>query len=63
MSTTLMQDDFPSNPSATQSARAMNQPPPAKRARSGPMADLIFGFVAKAAAIFTLAMLIAILDR
>ena len=32
-----------------------------KRARSGPMADRVFGWVAKGAALFTLAMLIAIL--
>lgn len=39
----------------------MTNPPPAKRARSGPMADRIFGLVAKGAALFTLVMLIAIL--
>ena len=39
----------------------MTNPPPVKRARSGPMADRIFGLVAKGAALFTLVMLIAIL--
>ena len=41
--------------------RVMTQPPPLKQARSGPMADRIFGWLAKAAALFTLALLIAIL--
>ena len=39
----------------------MTNPPPVKRARSGPMADRIFGLLAKGAAVFTLVMLIAIL--
>ncbi len=39
----------------------MTQPPPVKKARSGPMADRIFGWLAKGAALFTLAMLVAIL--
>lgn len=39
----------------------MTNPSPLKSARSGPMADRIFGWVAKGAALFTLAMLIAIL--
>ena len=39
----------------------MSSPPPLKTARSGPMADRIFGWLAKAAALFTLGMLIAIL--
>jgi len=39
----------------------MSTPPPVKTARSGPMADRIFGWLAKAAALFTLGMLIAIL--
>jgi phosphate transport system permease protein len=39
----------------------MSNPPPAKKARSGPMADRIFGWLAKAAALFTLGMLLAIL--
>ena len=39
----------------------MTKPPPMKMARSGPMVDRIFGWLAKGAALFTLAMLIAIL--
>ena len=39
----------------------MSTPPTAKRARSGPWADRIFGFLAKGAAIFTLGLLLAIL--
>ena len=39
----------------------MTQSPSVKRARSGPMADRIFGLVAKGAAILTLALLVAIL--
>jgi len=41
--------------------RAMTQPPSKKKARSGPMADRIFGFLAKGAALLTLALLFAIL--
>lgn len=39
----------------------MTHPPPIKVARSGPMADRIFGWLAKGAALFTLGMLVAIL--
>jgi len=39
----------------------MTQPPPVKKARSGPMADRIFGFLAKGAALLTLGLLFAIL--
>jgi len=39
----------------------MTHPPPMKAARSGPLADRVFGWVAKGAALFTLGMLIAIL--
>jgi phosphate transport system permease protein len=39
----------------------MTQPPPVKKSRSGPLADLIFGWVAKGAALVTLGMLLAIL--
>jgi len=39
----------------------MTNPPPIKVARSGPMADRIFGWLAKGAALFTLGMLVAIL--
>ena len=39
----------------------MTNPPSIKMARSGPIADRIFGWLAKGAALFTMAMLIAIL--
>nr|WP_051391702.1 phosphate ABC transporter permease subunit PstC [Rhodoferax saidenbachensis] len=39
----------------------MTQPPPVKKARSGPMLDRIFGWVAKGAALLTLGLLFAIL--
>lgn len=61
MSTTLPAGEMPYNQSARSSGRVMTNPSPLKSARSGPMADRIFGWVAKGAALFTLAMLIAIL--
>ena len=61
MSSTLASGDFSSKPSATQSGSAMIQPPSVKRARSGPMADRIFGWMAKGAALLALGMLLAIL--
>lgn len=61
MSTTLAQVGRPPGPSATQPLSAMIQPPPVKKARSGPLADLIFGWVAKGSALVTLGMLLAIL--
>ena len=60
MSTTLSPDELSANHSA-RSGRVMTSPPPLKKARSGPMADRIFGWLAKGAAYFTLLMLIAIL--
>jgi phosphate transport system permease protein len=39
----------------------MNQPPAPKRARSGPLADRIFGILSKSAALITLGLLLAIL--
>ena len=39
----------------------MTNPPPRKRPISGPIADLAFGWIAKGAAVFTLAILLAIL--
>ena len=59
MSSTLAHGEAPF--SANQPVRTMTQPPSEKRARSGPMADRIFGFFAKAAALLTLALLFAIL--
>jgi phosphate transport system permease protein len=61
VSTTLPAKEMPINQSALSSGRVMTKPPPIKSARSGPMADRIFGWVAKGAALFTLGMLIAIL--
>ena len=61
MSSTLVNGDSPPFNSANQSLRAMTQPPPVKRTRSGPMADRIFGWAAKGAALLTLALLFAIL--
>ena len=61
MSTTLPAKEMPINQSAESLGRVMTKPPPMKTARSGPLADRIFGWLAKGAALFTLAMLIAIL--
>jgi phosphate transport system permease protein len=61
MSSTLAHGDSRSISTATFSGRAMTQPPTEKRARSGPMADRVFGLLAKGAAVVTLVMLIAIL--
>lgn len=61
MSTTLPANLIQINQSAQSSGRAMTNPPSLKSARSGPMADRIFGWLAKGAALFTLGMLIAIL--
>jgi phosphate transport system permease protein len=60
MSSTLMHGDSPSTQVEKEKARAMT-PNPSPKARSGPLADRIFGFVAKGAAIFTLGLLLAIL--
>ena len=60
MSSTLMHGDSPASQTEKEKANAMT-PNPAPRARSGPLADRIFGFVAKGAAIFTLGLLLAIL--
>lgn len=61
MSTTLAHEGYQPGPSATQPVSAMIQPPPVKKSRSGPLADLIFGWVAKGSALVTLGMLLAIL--
>jgi phosphate transport system permease protein len=61
MSSTLAHGDFPSHSSVTEPERVMTQPPPKKKARSGPMADRIFGWLAKGAALGTLGLLLAIL--
>ena len=61
MSSTLAADGGAQSPAARTSGRVMTHPPPIKAARSGPLADRVFGCVAKGAALFTLGMLIAIL--
>ncbi len=61
MSSTLDNDDFSSSPSVTEAVLSMPKNSTVKRARSGPWADLVFGWLAKGAALLTLAMLIAIL--
>ena len=61
MSTTLAHGDSPATDNEKEKARAMTTPPPAKRARSGPLADKIFGLLAKGAAVLTLCLLLAIL--
>jgi phosphate transport system permease protein len=61
MSSTLAHRDSPAAFSFNQQPRVMTQPPPSKKTRSGPMADRIFGWAAKGAAVLTLALLFAIL--
>ena len=61
MSSTLPARDMLFNESAGLTGRVMSKPPPLKVARSGPMADRIFGWIAKGAAVFTLVILLAIL--
>ena len=61
MSSTLPVNQMSVNTSDVSLERAMTKHPPLKAARSGPMADRIFGWLAKGAALFTLAILIAIL--
>lgn len=60
MSATLSARDG-SIPSSTTDARDMNRLPPVKTARSGPLADRLFGWLAQGAAWLTLGLLIAIL--
>ncbi|QDL54344.1 phosphate ABC transporter permease subunit PstC [Rhodoferax aquaticus] len=61
MTSILAQGASPSSSTSTSSLRAMTQPPTRQKARSGPMADLIFGWLAKGAAFATLGLLLAIL--
>ena len=58
MSSTLAHGE---TPAALNKPRAVATPPAPKQARSGPLADRIFGTLAKAAALFTLGLLLAIL--
>jgi phosphate transport system permease protein len=61
VSSTLPASSMPTSIPNQTGRRVMTQPPPLKQARSGPMADRIFGWLAKGAALFTLALLVAIL--
>ena len=61
MSSTLSADQMSLDRSVESAGRVMTSPPPLKKARSGPMADRIFGWLAKGAALLTLALLVAIL--
>jgi phosphate transport system permease protein len=61
MSSTLAGESLASNPTENQPERAMSDITPQKIARSGPMVDRIFGWLAKGAAIGTLCLLVAIL--
>ena len=61
MSSTLVRGDSPSQTIVQPPSRAMTKPPPMKRARSGPLADRMFGWAAKASALVTLVLLVSIL--
>lgn len=61
MSSTLANANTPPSLSVHASPSTMTTPPPIKTARSGPMVDRIFGWVAKSAALLTLGLLLAIL--
>ena len=60
MSSILAHGESPGSLAIEEKARPMSSPP-VKKARSGPLADRIFGYLAKGAAIFTLGLLLAIL--
>jgi phosphate transport system permease protein len=61
MSSVLVHGEPPSGSSVKPIARSMPKKNPEKRPRSGPMADRIFGWVAKGAAVVALGLLVAIL--
>lgn len=61
MSNTLSADQTAMDEYAQSPERVMASPPPIKTARSGPMVDRVFAWLAKGAAILTLGLLIAIL--
>ena len=61
MSSTLTADPGALELSPARAGARAATPPPAKKARSGPMADRLFGWAAKGAALLTLALLIGIL--
>jgi phosphate transport system permease protein len=61
MSSTLVHPNSSTGFSAQLQSHVMTQPVPKKKARSGPFADRIFGWVARGAALVTLGLLLAIL--
>jgi phosphate transport system permease protein len=62
VSSTLPENELPLKQLTSSYASVMTQsPPPTQKARSGPMLDILFAATAKAAAIFTLLILVAIL--
>ena len=61
MSITLPVNEISLDQPVKSSGRVMTKPPPVKTARSGPMADRIFAWLAKGSALFTLCILAAIL--
>jgi len=61
MSSTLPASEMSFNRTSVETGRAMTNPPPRNRPLSGPFADRLFGWLAKGAALFTLAILMAIL--
>lgn len=61
MSSTLVHPNSSTGFPVQLPSRAMTQPSPKKKARSGPLADRIFGWVARGAALVTLGLLLAIL--
>ncbi len=61
MSSTLAASDISAEQSLASSGRSMTNPPSKHKPRSGPLADRFFAWLAKGAALFTLATLMAIL--
>ena len=61
MSSTVVRGNSPSSNSSLLMDRTMKKPPPVKQPRSGPIAELVFAGLAKAAVFATLGLLIAIL--
>jgi len=61
VASTTLGDDKPMNLSIASNGKRAVKTPPIKTARSGPLADLIFGWLAKGAAFLTLSLLFAIL--
>ena len=61
VSSTLTVSDLAADQSLASSGHSMTKPPSKNKPRSGPLADRIFAWLAKGAALFTLATLLAIL--